>query len=167
MRQLVIDTETTGLSKEDRIVELAAVELVDGKRTGIVYHAWYNPERDSHPRALEVHELTSDWLADKPRFGDLIMELASFLIADEWIIHNAPFDLRFMEREFSIAHYPLPVAKIFCTLTYARRAHELEKDTLNKLCELYDIDTSHRVVHGALTDAELLATLYLRIKERG
>ncbi len=163
MRTLVIDTETTGLSTDDRIVELAAVELVDGKRTGVIYHSWFNPGRESHSKALEVHGLTRHYLADKPRFDNLARNIAEFLIADLWVIHNVPFDLRFLRQEFSRGEIALPEVPTFCTLEYARKTHSLSKNTLNRLCEIYEIDTSMRVLHGALTDAELLAQLYLKM----
>ncbi len=163
MRTLVIDTETTGLSSNDRIVELAAVELIDNKRTGVVYHAWFNPECDSHPKALEVHGLTTSWLADKPLFKDMAANIADFLIADLWVIHNAPFDMRFLKREFARITFLLPQVKTFCTLAHGRKQYNLGENTLNKLCEIHEIDTSGRVMHGALTDAELLTQLYLKM----
>ena len=169
-RKVVIDTETTGLTKDDRIIEIACVELVDGKRTGYIYHAWFNPERESHPKALEVHGLTSAWLADKPLFEDMAEGLQDFLYAGQpqWIIHNAAFDARMMQQEFGRIGGCMPTfdGQIFCTLQYGRKKHTLEKNTLNKLCELYGVDTSGRVVHGALTDAELLTSLYLKMMEK-
>lgn len=164
-RKVVIDTETTGLTKDDRIVEIACVEIVNGVRTGYVYHTYFNPERESHPRALEVHGLTTEFLADKPLFQDMAKGLLDFLYSGQpqWVIHNAQFDIRMMEQEFSRGGCGFVPAPVFCTLQYGRKTHDLQKNTLNKLCELYGVDTSGRVVHGALTDAELLTSLYLKI----
>lgn len=162
MRKLVIDTETTGLTEKDRICEIACIELIDNKRTGMVFHSYINPERESHPKALEVHGLSSGFLADKPLFVDIASALMDFLGDSTWIIHNAPFDTKFIMREFYLLGKLLkPIT--FCTLAFARRRHQLTSNTLNKLCELYKIDTSHRVVHGAYTDADILTQLYKRM----
>lgn len=166
MRQLIIDTETTGLDFRlgDRIVELAAVELIDGKLTGRHFHSFINPERLIDPAAIAVHGLTPEFLSDKPRFGDIAAELIAFVKDAELIAHNAIFDLSFINNELGLIGLG-SVAElcpsIIDTLKLARGLHPRQKNSLDALCSRYGISTSDRNRHGALLDANLLAQVYL------
>src|SRR5512134_1619858 len=166
MRQIVLDTETTGLEVTlgHRIIELAAVEIVNRRFTGRTFHRYVNPERDIDPGAIEVHGLTCEVLQDKPRFGDVAREFLDFVQGAELIIHNAPFDVGFLDFELSLLDLT-PICEhcrpITDTLRMARDLHPGKRNSLDALCERYAVDNSARTRHGALLDAELLAEVYL------
>ena len=166
MRQIVLDTETTGLepSQGHRLVELAGLELSNRRRTGAVFHRYLNPQREIDPGALEKHGLTPEFLADKPRFADVVDEFVEFVAGAELVIHNAAFDVSFLDREFALLGRA-PVSKlcpsVVDTLRIAKGLHPGKRNSLDALCERYQIDNSRRVFHGALLDAELLAEVYL------
>ena len=166
MRQIILDTETTGLDPNlgHRVIEIAAVELVDRRLTGSYFHRYVNPERASDDGALEVHGLTEDFLRDKPKFGEIIQELLDFIGGAELVIHNAPFDTGFLNREFDLLSLK-PVSE-YCpnvvdTLQLARELNPGKRNGLDALCERYQIDNSTRTLHGALLDANLLAEAFL------
>jgi DNA polymerase III subunit epsilon len=166
MRQLVLDTETTGLNARtgDRIIEIGCVELVNRRLTGNNLHFYVNPGRDSEPGALAVHGLTTDFLSDKPKFGDIAAELRQFLDGAELIIHNAPFDIGFMDVEFALL--ALPCVAELCggvidTLVQAKQMFPGKRNSLDALCDRFGISNAHRTLHGALLDSELLAEVYL------
>jgi DNA polymerase-3 subunit epsilon len=165
-RWVVLDTETTGLevAQGHRVVEVAAVELLGRRITGRHFQRYLNPERDSDPGALEVHGLTRDFLADKPRFADIADELLDFLRGATLIIHNAPFDVGFLDHELRRCGRPT-LAEVCAapldSLLMARDLHPGKRNSLDALCERYGIDNSRRTYHGALLDTELLADVYL------
>ena len=166
MRQIVLDTETTGLEVNlgHRIVELAAVEIVNRRLTRRTFHHYVNPQRDIDSGAIEVHGLSLDFLQDKPRFSDIAHEFLEFVRDAELIIHNAPFDVAFLDHELSLLDlHPIceHCAPITDTLRMARDLHPGKRNSLDALCERYQIDNSARTLHGALLDAELLAEVYL------
>lgn len=166
MRQIVLDTETTGLNARlgDRIIEIGCVELVGRRPTGNHFHRYLNPERDVEDGALRVHGLTNEFLQDKPRFGDVAGELLAYLAGAELVIHNAAFDVEFLNVELErLGLGPLErhVAGVVDTLRQARELHPGRKNSLDALCERYRVDHSHRTLHGALLDAQLLAEVYL------
>lgn len=164
LRQIMFDTETTGIeASEHRVIEIGCIELRNRRVTA--EQRWYlNPDRDSDPGALEVHGLTTAFLADKPRFRQVAGEVIEFLRGAELIIHNAAFDVGFMDKEFERAGRPERIASL-CTVTdtvrMAKRLHPGQKASLDALCKRYGIDNSHRELHGALLDARLLAEVYL------
>ena len=167
MRQIVLDTETTGIEAGSghRIIEIGGVELVNRKLTGNHFHKYLNPERDIDDGAFEVHGLSREFLADKPLFGQIWQELVSFIRGAELIIHNAPFDVSFLDYEFSLLHgSPVKVEEL-CSVTdslaVARHKHPGQKNNLDALCRRYQVDNSQRELHGALLDAEILAEVYL------
>jgi DNA polymerase-3 subunit epsilon len=166
MRQIVLDTETTGLEVTlgHRIIELAAIEIVNRRFTGRTFHRYVNPERDIDPGAIEVHGLTRELLQDKPRFGDVAPAFLDFVQGAELIIHNAPFDVGFLDFELSLLDLA-PICEhcrpITDTLRMARDLHPGKRNSLDALCERYAVDNSARTRHGALLDAELLAEVYL------
>ena len=166
MRQIILDTETTGLDPRlgHRVVELAAVELVDRRLSGNHFHRYINPERASDEGALQVHGLTEEFLRDKPKFGEIAGELLDFISGAELVIHNAPFDTGFINRELDLLDRK-PIAEycpaIVDSLQIARELHPGKKNSLDALCERYQIDHSKRTLHGALLDANLLAEVYL------
>ncbi|GAC1621748.1 MAG: DNA polymerase III subunit epsilon [Nevskia sp.] len=164
LRQVVFDTETTGLeAREHRVIEIGAIEM-RGRRPVGEWHRYLNPDRDSDPGALEVHGLTTRFLADKPRFAQVADDLVALLRGCELIIHNAAFDVGFIDREFERAGRPERVEQL-CQVTdtwkIAKRLHPGQKASLDALCKRYGIDNSHRDLHGALLDARLLAEVYL------
>ncbi len=166
MRQIVLDTETTGLNPKtgDRIIEVGCVELVNRRLTGSTFHHYVNPGRDSEPGALAVHGLTTDFLRDKPRFHDIVDGLCDFVSGAEILIHNASFDVAFLDEE--LARIERPVWTHHCggivdTLAMARELHPGKRNSLDSLCERYGVSNAHRTLHGALLDAELLAEVYL------
>ena len=166
LRQIVLDTETTGLNTRDgnRIVEIGCVELVDRKLTGNNYHQYINPERDSEEGALAVHGLTTEFLRDKPKFAEISQELCNFIKGAEVIIHNAPFDVAFLNAEFSrlgIGLFLDYAETVIDTLVQAKELHPGKRNSLDALCDRYEISNAHRKLHGALLDAELLADVYL------
>jgi DNA polymerase-3 subunit epsilon len=166
MRQIVLDTETTGLNARlgDRVIEIGCVELVDRRLTGNHFHRYVNPEREVEEGALKVHGITSEFLQDKPRFAEIVEELLEYLRGAELVIHNAAFDVEFLNEELKrLGRDPLEacVAGVIDTLRTARDLHPGKKNSLDALCERYQIDNAHRTLHGALLDAELLADVYL------
>lgn len=166
MRQIVLDTETTGLNARsgDRIIEVGCVEIVNRRLTGNNFHRYINPERDSEEGALAVHGLTTEFLSDKPKFAEIADELRDYVRGAEIIIHNAPFDLGFLDAEFERLGFPRfveHVEKITDTLVQAKEMHPGKRNSLDSLCERYGISNAHRALHGALLDAELLAEVYL------
>lgn len=167
MRQIVLDTETTGLevSEGHRIIEIGAVELIDRRVSGRNFHQYVNPERDIDDGALEVHGITNEYLLDKPRFSDIAQDLLDFIDGDDLIIHNADFDLGFLDTELAAVEMPMPGLSQTCTvidtLAIARDVHPGQRNSLDALCRRYEIDNSQRTLHGALLDAEILADVYL------
>ena len=169
MRQIVLDTETTGLYAKngDRVVEVGCVELVDRKPTGRRLHRYLNPEREVPIEAQRIHGLTDDFLADKPKFRDVAAELADFIRDAELVIHNASFDMEFLNVEFGLLRDPdMESARSICagvvdTLKMARDIRPGKRNSLDALCSEYGVDNSNRQFHGALLDAELLAEVYL------
>ena len=166
MRQIVLDTETTGLNARlgDRIIEIGAIELVNRRPTGNHFHRYVNPEREIEEGALRVHGITSEFLQDKPRFGDIAREFVEYVAGAELIIHNAAFDVEFLNAEFEkvrLAPIEQHVGAVIDTLRQARELHPGKRNSLDALCERYQIDHSHRTLHGALLDAQLLAEVYL------
>jgi DNA polymerase III subunit epsilon len=166
VRQVVIDTETTGLDPTlgHRIIEIAAVEIVDRRLTGNRFHRYVNPERDSEEAALQVHGLTREFLSDKPKFKDVVQEFLEFVCGGELVIHNAGFDIAFIDWELSLLDMQ-PVAShcasVIDTLRIAREMHPGKRNALDSLCDRYQVDNSARKLHGALLDAHLLAEVYL------
>jgi len=166
MRQVVLDTETTGLefAQGHRVIEIGCVELLDRRLTGNNYHQYLQPDRDIDPGAAEVHGINNAFLADKPRFVDVVDELLEYLGDAELIIHNAPFDTGFLNNELTLAGLESRIevrCNILDTLDLARQLHPGQKNSLDALCRRYHIDNSHRELHGALLDAEILAEVYL------
>lgn len=166
MRQIVLDTETTGLNPRtgDRVIEIGCVELKNRMLTGNNYHRYINPERDSEEGALAVHGLTTEFLSDKPKFAEIAQELRDYIQGAELIIHNAPFDLGFLNHEFKLLGLPPFVdhaSGVIDTLVNAKELHPGKRNSLDALCDRYGVSNSHRVLHGALLDAELLADVYL------
>ena len=166
MRQIVLDTETTGLNPRtgDRVIEIGCVELNNRMLTGNNFHRYINPERDSDEGALAVHGLTSEFLRDKPKFAEIAAELSEYIKGAELIIHNAPFDLGFLNHEFKLLGLPPFVSLasgVIDTLVNAKEMHPGKRNSLDALCDRYGVSNSHRKLHGALLDAELLADVYL------
>ncbi|HYW55937.1 MAG TPA: DNA polymerase III subunit epsilon [Polaromonas sp.] len=168
MRQIVLDTETTGLSAEngDRIIEIGCVELLGRKLTGNNKHFYLNPERDSHEDALKVHGISNEFLRDKPKFPVIAEELLAYLQGAEVIIHNAPFDVSFLNKELELAGLPplkQCVAKVTDSLMMAKELFPGKRNSLDALCDRLEVDNSGRTLHGALLDAELLADVYINL----
>lgn len=169
LRQIVLDTETTGLEHNQghRLIEVGCVELIDRKLTGRHYHQYLNPQREIDAGAIEVHGITHEMLADKPLFAQVADDLLAFIDGAELIIHNAPFDLGFLNSEFGRLERGIQRIEQLCgivdTLVMARQRHPGQKNNLDALCQRYDVDNSQRDLHGALLDAEILADVYLRM----
>jgi DNA polymerase-3 subunit epsilon len=167
MRQVVLDTETTGIDPKQghRIIEIGCVELVNRRLTGNHYHQYVNPQREIEAEAIEVHGITNEYLSDKPVFKDIAKGFVDFIRGAELVIHNAPFDVGFMDNEFKLNGYPSEKTADMCsvldTLVLARQFHPGQKNNLDALCKRYGIDNSHRELHGALLDSEILADVYL------
>lgn len=167
MRQLILDTETTGLEPKQghRLIEVACVEMIDRRLTGQHFHYYLNPDREVEVGAFAIHGLSNDFLADKPRFPEIIPAFTDFIQDAELIIHNAPFDVGFLEHELKLANHHKPKISHYCsvidTLAMARKLHPGQKNNLDALCKRYKVDNSGRNLHGALLDAELLALVYL------
>lgn len=166
MRQIVLDTETTGLNPRtgDRVIEIGCVEIKNRMLTGNNFHRYINPERESDEGALAVHGLTSEFLRDKPKFAEIAAELREYIEGAELIIHNAPFDLGFLNHEFKLLGLPPFVSHasgVIDTLVNAKEMHPGKRNSLDALCDRYGVSNSHRKLHGALLDAELLADVYL------
>jgi DNA polymerase-3 subunit epsilon len=168
MRQIVLDTETTGLSAEggDRIIELGCVELYARKLTGKNLHFYFNPERDSHEDALKVHGISNEFLRDKPKFAELSEEILDYLSDAEIIIHNAAFDVSFLNKELErVGKKPFKtyVSGVIDTLLMAKEMFPGKRNSLDALCDRLEVDNSGRTLHGALLDAELLADVYINM----
>lgn len=165
-RQIVLDTETTGLNAKlgDRVIEIGCLELLNRRPTGNHFHHYLNPERASEEGAMKVHGISDEFLLDKPRFREIASEFAEYIRDAELIIHNAPFDVEFLEQELALAKLP-PLAQhcagVTDTLKLAKELHPGKKNSLDALCERYGVNNTHRTLHGALLDAELLAEVYL------
>ncbi len=167
MRQIILDTETTGLepTQGHKIIEIGCVEMIDRKLTGNHYHVYINPQREIDDGAIEVHGITNEFLQDKPLFKDIVDEFLDYVKDSELVIHNAPFDIGFLNHELKQLAKPLGTMSDFCsvldTLVLARQMHPGQKNSLDALCKRYFIDNSHRDLHGALLDSEILAEVYL------
>lgn len=166
-RLISLDTETTGLYTRDghRVIEIGCVEIVNRRLTGNNFHRYLNPNRDSDEEALRVHGLTSDFLADKPSFADVADDFIEYIKGAELVIHNAPFDVGFLDYEFSLLSGRkfkiAELAEVTDSLTLARHMHPGQKVSLDALCRRYEVPNTHRVLHGALLDAEILADVFL------
>jgi DNA polymerase-3 subunit epsilon len=167
MRQVILDTETTGLEPEQghRIIEIGCVELVNRRKSGRSFHRYLRPDREVDRGAIQVHGLTNEFLAQQPRFADIVDELLEFISGAELIIHNAAFDLAFLDAELKRLPGPLRQTRKLCsvidTLPMARQMHPGQRNSLDALCKRYGIDNSHRELHGALLDAQILLEVYL------
>ena len=166
-RQIVLDTETTGIDPKagHRIIEIGCVELINRRLTGNNFHVYINPQRDIEEEAIDVHGITNEFLRDKPLYHQIAQESFEYIKGAELIIHNAPFDVGFMDNEFSLLQQGYPNTHEYCevldTLVMARNLHPGQKNSLDALCRRYDIDNSKRTLHGALLDSEILADVYL------
>ena len=165
-RLIVLDTETTGINPKlgNRIIEIGCVELHNRMLTGNNYHVYINPERESEEGALNVHGLTTEFLSDKPKFHEIVEELRAYMAGADVIIHNAPFDLGFLNHEFKLLNLPSfseHIGEVIDTLVQAKELHPGKRNSLDALCDRYGVSNSHRKLHGALLDAELLADVYL------
>jgi DNA polymerase-3 subunit epsilon len=166
MRRVVLDTETTGLNAGlgDRIIELGCIEILNRRVTENQFHRYVNPERRSEEGALRVHGITGEFLQDKPKFGEIAAEFLDYIRGAELVIHNAAFDVEFLNAELARAGHP-PVEEccsgVVDSLALARELHPGKKNSLDALCERYQVDNAHRTLHGALLDASLLAEVYL------
>jgi len=169
MRQIVLDTETTGLdpAQGHRIIEIGCVELNHRRLTGNNYHVYIQPDRTIDEGAQQVHGISNEFLADKPRFADIIEDLVDYLKGAELIIHNAPFDVGFLNHEFRLVGEQYNAVEDYCgvidTLVMARKLRPGQKNNLDALCKHYEVNNSQRELHGALLDAELLSEVYLRM----
>ena len=168
-RQIVLDTETTGLepSQGHRIIEIGCVELINRRLTGNNYHQYLQPDREIDEGALQVHGISNAFLKDKPRFSDVVGDLMSYLKGAELVIHNAPFDVGFLDHELKRVGKEQGVIADHCgiidTLVMARKMHPGQKNNLDALCKRYDVNNTQRELHGALLDAEILSDVYLRM----
>ena len=166
MRQIVLDTETTGLEPKQghRIIEIGCVEMIDRRLSGNNFHQYLQPDRKIDDAAVEVHGITNEFLEDKPRFADVVNDFIDYIRGTELIIHNAPFDIGFLDHEFKRCEQGVTMdelASVVDTLIMARRLHPGQRNSLDALCKRYDINNSHRTLHGALLDSEILADVYL------
>ena len=167
MRQIVLDTETTGLevSLGHRVIEIGCIELVNRRVTGNHWHHYIQPDREIDSGAFEVHGISNEFLADKPRFAELVDSFLDYIRGAELVIHNAPFDVGFLNHELSLLDGDYPQIEDICsvldTLVLARQKHPGQKNNLDALCKRYEIDNSARTLHGALLDSEILAEVYL------
>ena len=168
-RQIVLDTETTGLepSQGHRIIEIGCVEMINRRLTGNNYHQFLQPDRDIDEGAQAVHGISNEFLADKPRFPDVVKDFIEYLDGAELIIHNAPFDVGFIDHEFKLTGAEYGKVATYCTvidtLVMARKMRPGKKNNLDVLCKEYEVNNAHRELHGALLDAELLSEVYLRM----
>jgi DNA polymerase-3 subunit epsilon len=168
MRQIFLDTETTGLSAEggDRVIELGCVELVNRKLTGNNLHFYFNPGRDSHEDALKVHGISNEFLRDKPKFKEVVRDILDYVQGAEIIIHNAAFDVGFLNKELELAGqkpFTTYVEGVVDTLVMAKQMYPGKRNSLDALCDRLGVDNSGRTLHGALLDAELLADVYINL----
>lgn len=168
MRQVILDTETTGLSPQQghRIIEIGCVELINRRLTGKTFHTYIQPDREVDEGAMRVHGITNEFLVDKPRFKEIVDNFKTFIKGAELIIHNAPFDVGFIEHEFKLLKDKAWATldkhcQVFDTLTFARQKHPGQRNNLDALCKRYNVENQHREKHGALLDAEILAEVYL------
>ncbi|MEN8177964.1 MAG: DNA polymerase III subunit epsilon [Pseudomonadota bacterium] len=167
MRQIILDTETTGLEPKQghRIIEIGCVEMVERRLTGNNFHQYLQPDRGIDAAAIEVHGITNEFLTDKPRFKDVALDFIEYVRGSELIIHNAPFDVGFLDHELGRMPGASPGIAELCavtdTLVMAKKMYPGQRNSLDALCKRYDIDNSHRELHGALLDAEILADVYL------
>ena len=166
MRQIILDTETTGLepSQGHNVIEIGCVEMIKRRLTGNNYHQYIKPDRDSDEEAIRIHGITNEFLADKPKFRDITADFLEYIRGAELIIHNAPFDIGFLNAELKrngCDEKVEDICSIVDSLALARRKHPGQKNNLNALCRRYGIDNSHRELHGALLDSEILADRYL------
>lgn len=167
MRQIVLDTETTGIHPAEghRIIEIGCVELIDRKLTGNTYHQYINPDRIVEDDAIRVHGITNEFLQDKPNFNQVADEFIDFIRDAELVIHNAPFDVGFMDHEFRLCGRNLPKTADICavldTLELARKMRPGQKNSLDALCKVYHVNNAHRTYHGALLDSQILADVFL------
>lgn len=166
MREIIFDTETTGLdNREDRVIEIGGVGFENQFPTGRTLHIFINPgNRKVHPDALAIHGITDDFLKDKPPFADVVDEILDFFGDARWVAHNATFDMGFVNAEFArLGLPPIAIDRVTDTLALARRKHPMGPNSLDALCRRYGIDNSHRAKHGALLDSELLAEVYIEM----
>lgn len=166
MRQVVLDTETTGIGHElgHRVIEIGCVELINRKITGNHFHVYLNPQRDVDDGAFRVHGISTEFLQDKPLFKDIVDEFLCFVASSELIIHNAPFDMGFLNAELQRLKWPTRLEEqctVLDTLVFARKKHPGQRNSLDALCKRYDVNNSNRQWHGALLDADILARVYL------
>jgi len=166
MRQIILDTETTGISVESghRVIEIGMVEIIDRRLTGNDFQAYINPERKIDPATIPIHGLTDEFISDKPLFKDLASDFLSYIQDSEVIMHNAPFDSSFINNEFALTGINKrleDICEITDSLTLARKKHPGQRNSLDALCSRYEVNTSSRELHGALIDAKLLANVYL------
>jgi DNA polymerase-3 subunit epsilon len=167
VRQIILDTETTGLEPElgHRIIEIGCIEVVNRRRTGRVFHRYLCPDREIDPGALQVHGLTAEFLRGQPRFAEIAAEWIEFVRGAELVIHNAPFDVAFLDAELALLPEPPgrvgELCQVLDTLALARQMHPGQRNGLDALCKRYSVDNSHRDLHGALLDADLLLEVYL------
>lgn len=168
-RQIVLDTETTGLNPKDghRIIEIGCIELVNRRVTRNQFHVYINPQRLIDAEAIQVHGITNEFLEDKPVFADIAKDFLEFVQGAQLLIHNAPFDVGFINHEFSLLGNNIGTIEGYCnifdTLAFARSKHPGQRNSLDALCKRYNIDNSHRELHGALLDSEILADVYLQM----
>jgi DNA polymerase III subunit epsilon len=166
LREIVLDTETTGLDANngDRLIELGGIEILNRIPTGREFHHYLNPERDIHPDAVAVHGLTKEFLSDKPPFAEVVDEFIDFIGDATLVMHNASFDVGFINAELArLSRPPLPADRVVDTLALARRRHPAGPNSLDALCKRYGIDLSQRTKHGALLDSMLLANVYVEL----
>lgn len=169
MREIVLDTETTGLKPADghRIVEIGCVELFNGVATGKTFHVYINPERDVPEEVVAIHGLTNEFLKDEPRFADIFNAFSAFIGDAPLVAHNAPFDIGFLNAEIDRLQAPrIDKTRAIDTKAIANKIYPGEKVTLDSLCDKFNVDRSGRTLHGALLDAQLLAEVYVRLKPK-
>lgn len=169
-RQIILDTETSGLSPKSghRIIEIGCVELINRQLTGSHFHRYLNPERDIDAGAQAVHGITAEFLSDKPVFADVAADFIKYINGAELVIHNAPFDVRFLNHEFSLHRLKQSITdmcSVVDTLAMARKLYPGQRNTLDALCDRYSVDNKKREIHGALLDANILAEVYLAMRE--
>jgi DNA polymerase-3 subunit epsilon len=165
-REIILDTETTGLDPINghRIIEIGCVELINRIPTGKVFHSYINPERDVPQEAFAIHGISTDFLADKPKFHDVADKFIEFIENSKLVIHNAEFDIKFLNHHLFNSKKPdIGRERVFCTLIYARKKFPGQQNSLDALCRRFNIDNSRRTKHGALLDAEILAEVYLEL----